>query len=149
VVLETPRPAPLASAFHGRLAAAAELPNIGIAYLRAGCGDAPVRAWRESGCEGLVVAGFGAGTMPRELAETVRELAREGCIVVVSSRVGEVAVQAETMTLRGSGGLLASGFLNPQKSVVLLSLALAAGLERTEIGHLFDRFSAAAARFAG
>lgn len=139
---EMARPAPLAGLFHSHLAGPAELPPVGIAYLHGGCGDAPIRAVRDSGYTGLVIAGFGAGTLPAPLAQAACEMAAEGCVIVVSSRVAEVAVHPETMTLRAGGGLLAAGFLNPQKSAVLLSLALAAGKDAPEIGRLFDRFAA-------
>ena len=78
--------------------------------------------------------------MPASLAEAAQEMAAEGRVIVVSSRVGEVTVRPETMSLHGGVGLLASGFLNPPKSAILLSLALATGLSAPEIGRLFDRF---------
>ena len=142
ILTETPRPAPLAGAFHGHLTKSADLPFVGIAYVHGGCGDAPIRIWRERKCKGLVIAAFGAGTMSKPVAEAAREMAAEGCVVVISSRVGEVAVHAESMTGRGSGGLLPSGFLNPQKSAILLGFALASGQQALEAGHLFDLFSA-------
>jgi Asparaginase. len=49
-------------------------------------------------CKGLVVAGFGGGTMPDNLNGLVAETANSGCTVVVSSRVSQVTVLAETMT---------------------------------------------------
>lgn len=138
---ETARPTPLASAFHARVGKAADLPRVPIIHLEAGCDDTPVRVWEQAKCPGMVMVGFGAGTLPDAVGEAVKGLAAEGCIVVVSSRVGEVAVHPETMTFHGAGGLVPSGYLNPQKSAVLLSLALAAGLRLAEIEQLFDRFS--------
>ena len=142
ILTETPRPAPLAGAFHGHLAKSADFPLVGIAYVQGGCGDAPIRVWHESKCKGLVIAAFGAGTMSQPIADAARDLAAEGCVVVVSSRVGEVAVHVESMTGRGRGGLLPSGFLNPQKSATLLGFALAGGQQAPEVGQLFDLFSA-------
>ena len=75
--------------------------------------------------------------MPQPLAEAAQEMAAEGCVIVVSSRVGEVTVLPETMTR--SVGLLASGFLNPPKSAILLALALADGRSAPEIKKLLDR----------
>ncbi len=82
--------------------------------------------------------------MPAPLAETARKMAGEGRVIVVSSRVGEVAVQTETMTFQGGGGFLASGALNPAKSAILLSLALADGMSAAEIGQLLERIAGGA-----
>ncbi|MEX0853241.1 MAG: asparaginase domain-containing protein [Bauldia sp.] len=139
MVVNTVRPAPLAGAFQRRLASADDLPEVGVVYLHGGCGDAPLRVWQGTQCRGLVIAAFGAGTMPGPMAETAREMAAEGRVIVVSSRVGEVTVQPETMSLQGGAGLLASGFLNPAKSAILLSLALADGLSAPDIKLLLDR----------
>jgi L-asparaginase len=141
MVFTTARPTPLAGAFGRRLGSADDLPEVAVVYLYGGCGDAPLRVWRGTQCRGLVIAAFGAGTMPASLAEAAREMAAEGRVIVVSSRVGEVAVQPQTMTLHGSGGLLASGVLNAPKSAILLSLALSVGMPASEIGQLFDRIS--------
>ena len=87
-----------------------------------------------------MIAGFGAGTVPAPLAELAREMARTGCVIVVSSRVGEVTVVPETTTLREDAAIIASGFLNPQKSALLLALALAAGMRAEQIATIFERF---------
>jgi L-asparaginase len=137
-------PAPLAGAFHQRLVSVNDVPQVGVVYLHAGCGDAPLRLWRGTQCPGLVIAAFGAGTMPAPMAAAAREMAAEGCVIVVSSRVGEVAVQLDTMTVHEGGGLLASGVLNPPKSAILLSLALADGLAAPKIKQLLDRIAGSA-----
>jgi len=113
-----------------------DLVEVGVVYLHGGCGDTPLRLWNQTQVRGLVIAAFGAGTMPAQLAEAARKMAREGRVIVVSSRVGEVAVQTETMTLHDGGGLLACGVLNPAKSAILLSLALADRMSAENIGRL-------------
>ncbi len=85
-----------------------------------------------------MIAAFGAGTMPVEMAELARQMAEEGCVIIVSSRVGEVVVQPETMTAPGAG-LLPSGILNPAKSAVLLSLALAEGLSAAGVAEMLGQ----------
>lgn len=134
-------PSPLAGEFRDLLDPKRALPLVGIVYPHGGCGAEPLAAWRDSGCRGLVIAGFGAGTMPEPMAELARDMAQAGCLVVVSSRVRDVTVLPETTTLRGAAGVIASGCLNPQKSALLLSLALAAGLRVDEVSRLFSRFS--------
>ncbi len=140
------RSEPLSGVFAHLLDGKNDLPEIGVVYLHGGCGDAPLRVWRDRRCSGLVIAGFGAGTMPRPLAAAAREMAAEGCVIVVSSRVGEVTVQPETMTLHGPN-FLASGFLNPPKSAILLALALADGRSVLEINQLLNQFRGGASNF--
>lgn len=137
------RPRPLAGAFNHLLERESELPKVAVINLYGGCGDLPLQAWAAGRHPGLVLAAFGAGTMPQPLAKKAQEMAAEGCAIIVSSRVGEVMVLPETMTLRNAG-LLASGFLNPPKSATLLALALADGLSVPEINDLLDRFRGAA-----
>ena len=140
------RPEPLSGAFAHLLDSNNDLPEVAVVYLHGGCGDAPLRVWRDRRCSGLVIAGFGAGTMPQPLAAAAREMAAEGCVIVVSSRVGEATVLPETMTLHGPD-FLASGFLNPPKSALLLALALGDGRSALEINQLLNRFRGGASDF--
>jgi len=116
-----------------------ELPFVDIVLLRGGCGDQPLADF-ENACKGLVVVGFGGGTMPDNLNGLVAETANSGCTVVVSSRVSQVTVLAETMTSVKSKNVFPSGLLNPQKSALLLSLALDANLDALELAELFNVF---------
>jgi L-asparaginase/Glu-tRNA(Gln) amidotransferase subunit D len=78
--------------------------------------------------------------MPHNLTGLVAETASSGCTVVVSSRVSRVTVLAETMTSVKSKNVFPSGLLNPQKSALLLSLALDANLDALELAELFNVF---------
>ncbi|MBL6928534.1 MAG: asparaginase [Rhodospirillales bacterium] len=133
---------PLAGRFHGVLEKDEELPVVDIVALRGGCGDRPLSNANTNDCKGLVIAGFGSGTMPDTLAAEAADMARSGTVVVVSSRVGRVMVSAHSTSTRLDDGVIPSGCLNPQKSAVLLSLALADGLDAAEIAGLFQLFSA-------
>ena len=117
-----------------------ELPFVDIVLLRAGYGDQPLADFGGNVCKGLVVAGFGGGTMPDNLNGLVAETANSGCTVVVSSRVSQVSVLAETMTSVKSKNVFPSGLLNPQKLALLLSLALDANLDALELAELFNVF---------
>ena len=143
VFQEIRRP-PLAGAFHPLLHRDEDLPDVGVVFVHGGCADAALSVWRGSPFRGLVIAGFGAGTMPAALAAAAREMLGNGMVIIVSSRVGEVVVQTDTLTGRGRDGLLASGFLNPGKSAVLLSLALASSLSARDVGRLLDRINGVA-----
>ncbi len=136
----SPNLSPLVGRFHNHLRNDDELPFVDIVLLRAGCGDQPLADFEGNVCKGLVVAGFGGGTMPDNLNRLVAETANSGCTVVVSSRVSQATVLTETMTSVKSKNVFPSGLLNPQKSALLLSLALDANLDALEIAELFNVF---------
>ena len=140
LVFGSPNLSPLVGRFHDHLRNDDELPFVDIVLLRAGCGDQPLADFGGNACKGLVVAGFGGGTMPDNLNGLVAETANSGCTVVVSSRVSQVTVLAETMTSVKSKNVFPSGLLNPQKSALLLSLALDANLDALELAELFNVF---------
>jgi len=141
LVFGSPNLSPLVGRFHDHLRNDDELPFVDIVLLRAGCGDQPLADFGGNACKGLVVAGFGGGTMPDNLNGLVAETANSGCTVVVSSRVSQVTVLAETMTSIKSENVFPSVLLNPQKSALLLSFGLDAALEPRELAKLFNVFS--------
>lgn len=141
---EPSRRSPLAGHFRAVLSGADDLPRVGIAFVYGGCGDGPLKACRDAGFPGVVIAGFGGGTMPAPMADLARQMVQDGTALVVSSRVGDVAVLPEIMDLRDDANIVAaSGFLNPQKSALLLSLALAEGRKAADLPGLFGRLPAA------
>ena len=141
LVFGSPNLSPLVGRFHDHLKNDDELPFVDIVLLRGGCGDQPLADLGGRDCKGLVVTGFGGGTMPDKLTEILAKKANSGCTVVVSSRVSRVTVIEETMTSVKSENVFPSGHLNPQKSALLLSLALEANLDAQELGKLFNVFS--------
>ena len=93
-------------------------------------------------CEGLVVAGYGVGHVPSEMAPVLGELA-ERMPVVLTSRTGSGPVLRQTYGAVGSEtdlqrrGLINGGLLDAYKARILLKLLLANGAGQAEIAAEF------------
>jgi L-asparaginase len=78
----------------------------------------------EKGAKGIVIAGVGNGNMPKAALDACARAAKKGVVVVRSSRVATGNVGRNVEVDDDKLGLVASDELNPQKSRVLLSVAL-------------------------
>jgi L-asparaginase len=101
-----------------------KLPRVDVIF---GCADMPadlIDASVANGAKGIVIAGVGNGNMNKASLEAAAKAAKKGVVVVRSSRVptGEVGRNVEVND--DEMGFVASSELNPQKSRILLSLAL-------------------------
>ena len=133
------RPPPLSGRFTDHLNKDSKLPLVRVIFLRGGYEEILLEDWIKKDCSGLVIAGFGAGTLPDSVANRIAKMECSECVIVVSSRVPRVMVMSETMTQIEGCNAIPSGFLNPQKSALLLSLALEEGLQIAEIASLFKK----------
>lgn len=94
---------------------------------------------------GLVLAGVGAGHVPKSVVPLVTEVAAR-IPVVLASRAGAGAMFTRTYSYPGSErdlishGLIPSGFLDPHKARILLHLLLANSAPVDEIASTFTRF---------
>ena len=131
---------PLSGRFSDHLNKDVKLPLVGVVFLQGGYEEGVLDEWIKKDCMGLVIAGFGAGTFPGTMANRFTKMENSGCVIVVSSRVPRVMVMSETMTKIEDCNTIPSGFLNPQKSALLLSLALEDGLQNKGIASLFQKF---------
>jgi len=95
--------------------------------------------------DGLVIAGLGAGHVPATMVPVVAEQAQR-IPVVLSTRTGAGSVLRHTYGYPGSErdlldrGLIQSGFLDPAKSRVLLTLLLAGEAGWPQITQAFDLY---------
>lgn len=114
------------------------LPRVDIVMSYAGTDDFAIRAARDAGAKGLVVAGFAPGlTTPAQL-RALTECSEQGLVVVQSSRAGSGRVP--TLRAAQPPGSISADNLTPQKARILLMVALAAGLTRDQIESAFRRY---------
>jgi L-asparaginase len=124
--------------------ATTQLGRVEIVYNYAGADGRLIRALiREEGLAGLVVAGVGLGNVTAGVADAIAEARAKGVPVVIATRVLSGRVfslgdgKSSAIGLKKIGCVLADN-LNPQKSRVLLMLALTKTSEPAEIQKYFD-----------
>ena len=130
---------PLSGRFTDHLKKDSKLPLVRVIFLRGGYEEGLLEDWIKKDCRGVVITGFGAGTLPDTVANRIAKMELSEFVIVVSSRVPRVMVMSETMTQIEGCNAVPSGFLNPQKSALLLSLALEDGLQTAAIASLFKK----------
>ncbi|WJY17874.1 asparaginase [Alteriqipengyuania flavescens] len=112
-------------------------PTVPILYARACMEADAVDHVLSRNPAGMVMAGFGAGTMPQGVRRALAKAAARGVIVVRSSRVGEGLVDREPAD--DTDGFVAARALGPAKSRILLQVLLANGLsEPADVQAAFD-----------
>src|SRR6186713_2876061 len=113
------------------------LPRVDIIYgyldMPADAIDSAVR----SGAKGIVIAGVGNGNMNKASVDAAARAARNGVIVVRSSRVATGTVGRNVELDDDKLNFIASDELNPQKARILLALALLTKKTPAEIQKLF------------
>ncbi|WP_428493107.1 asparaginase [Rhodopila sp.] len=114
------------------------LPRVDISYSYAGGDGAAVRAFVAAGARGIIAAGFAPGFCPPGEIDALTEAARQGIVVVQSTRAGSGRTFRGTR-LRQAGFLIADN-LNPQKARILLSLALTASSDPDVIMRMFRTY---------
>jgi L-asparaginase len=114
------------------------LPRVDISYSYAGGDGVAVRAFTAAGAKGIIAAGFAPGYCAPGEVEALKEAARQGIVVVQSTRAGS------GRTFRGTrlqqAGFLIADNLTPQKARILLSLALAVTTDPETIMRMFRTY---------
>ena len=114
-----------------------KLPRVDIVFASADMSPDLIDASVNAGAKGIVIAGVGNGNMNKASIDAAARAAKKGVIVVRSSRVATGLVDRNVEVNDDELGFIASDELNPQKSRILLSLAL---LNRTQPAQLQELF---------
>jgi L-asparaginase len=120
------------------IAGIAAMPAVDVLYIHPGCRPGLAEAALRLGAKGLVVAGMGAGATGNIAQELAGIAASRRAVVVQGSRVGEGRVVPDNNW--SEPGYVLAGNLSPNKSALLLSLALTRGAEPGEIQRCFDQY---------
>ena len=117
-----------------------KLPRVDIVY---GAVDMPPDLIDDSvknGAKGIVIAGVGNGNMNKASLDEAAKAAKEGVVVVRSSRVATGNVGRNVEVKDDELGFVASDELNPQKARILLTLALLKPRTTEQIQQLFATY---------
>ena len=116
------------------------LPRVDIVMAHENMDGALIDAAVAAGAKGIVIAGVGNGNMTKAALETLAKHAKTGVVCVRASRVATGQVGRNVEVEDDKLGLVASLAMNPQKSRVLLRLALTKTTNPTQIQRYFDEY---------
>src|SRR6201981_1925158 len=114
-----------------------KLPRVDILFACADMSPDLIDAAVANGAKGIVIAGVGNGNMNRDSLEAAARTAKKGVVVVRSTRVVTGTVGRNVEVNDDDMNLIASDELNPQKSRILLMLALLKPRSNADIQNLF------------
>lgn len=117
-----------------------QLPRVDIIYADVDMPADLIDASVQRGAKGIVIAGVGNGNMPKAALAACEKAAKSGVIVVRSSRVATGLVGRNVEINDDQMGFVASHDLNPQKSRILLTVALIQPRKADEIQKLFYEY---------
>ena len=117
-----------------------KLPRVDILFAYEGMSPDLVDASVANGAKGIVIAGVGNGNMNKATLEAAARAVKRGVVVVRSSRVPTGSVGRNVEVNDDEMGFVASDELNPQKSRILLMLALLKPRTSSELQKLFQTY---------
>jgi L-asparaginase len=116
------------------------LPRVDIIFVSADMSPDLISASAAGGAKGIVIAGVGNGNMNKASVTAAQNAVKKGVVVVRSSRVVTGNVGRNVELNDDELGFIASDELNPQKSRILLSLALLKTRTPADIQNLFRTY---------
>jgi len=117
-----------------------KLPRVDIIFACADMSPDLIDAAVAHGAKGIVIAGVGNGNMNKASLDAAERAARNGTVIVRSSRVATGAVGRNVEVDDDGMGFVASDELNPQKARILLMLALLKPRSLVDIQQLFQTY---------
>jgi L-asparaginase len=117
-----------------------KLPRVDIVFGDVDMSPDLIDASVTAGAKGIVIAGVGNGNMNKGSVDAAARAAKKGVVVVRSSRVATGLVDRNVEVKDDELGFVASDELNPQKSRILLSLALLKDTQPMQIQELFRTY---------
>jgi L-asparaginase len=117
-----------------------QLPRVDIIYADVDMPPDLIDCSVRNGAKGIVIAGVGNGNMNKASLDAAARAVKQGVVVVRSSRVVTGAVGRNVEVKDDELGFIASDELNPQKSRVLLSLALLKSHTPEQIQQMFSTY---------
>ncbi len=117
-----------------------KLPRVDIIFACADMSPDLIDAAVANGAKGMVIAGVGNGNMNKASLEAAERAAKKGGVIVRSSRVATGTVGRNVEVNDDEMSFVASDELNPQKSRILLILALLKPRSTAEIQQLFQTY---------
>jgi L-asparaginase len=117
-----------------------KLPRVDIIYADADMPSDLIDCSVRNGAKGIVIAGVGNGNMNKASLDAAERAVKQGVVVVRSSRVVTGTVGRNVEVKDDELGFIASDELNPQKSRILLSLALLKPRTPQELQKMFSTY---------
>ena len=119
---------------------ATKMPRVDIVFAYADMPSDLIDASVNAGAKGIVIAGVGNGNMNKASLDAAARAVKKGVVVVRSSRVATGMVDRNVEVNDDELGFIASDELNPQKSRILLSLALLENRPPAKIQEMFRTY---------
>lgn len=116
------------------------LPRVEIIYTHVSCDDFLFRTAMNSGCDGIVLAGTGNGSLPIPLREACRTRPENSPAIVRASRVPGGYVGPSGVVPDDIHRTIPSCGFSPQKSRILLQLALTQTTDLDTLREIFARY---------
>ena len=117
-----------------------KLPRVDVIFASVDMSPELIDADVASGAKGIVIAGVGNGNMNKGSVDAAASAVKKGVVVVRSSRVPTGVVGRNVELDDDKLGFIASDELNPQKSRVLLTLALLKQRSPADIQKLYNTY---------
>ena len=117
-----------------------KLPRVDIIFACADMSPDLIDASVANGAKGIIIAGVGNGNMNKASLAAAANAAKKGVVVVRSSRVATGSVGRNVEVNDDELGFIASDELNPQKSRILLALALLKQRPKSDLQQFFNTY---------